>query len=76
MLLHAQGGLLEMICLEAVVCFAFDALEVHLNRLVGVLRMLVAISCLLVEILCVIFTILFCAEHVAEESTFQSDISL
>ena len=74
-LLHAEGRLLEMISFESIVCLTLHALQVHVNSLLGVLRMLVAVGCLLIEILGVILAILLGAEHVAKEAAFQCLVS-
>lgn len=75
-LLHAEGGLLEMIGLEAVVGLALDALEVHLHGLVRVLRVLIAVGGLLVEILGVVLAVLLRRKHVAEEAALECRICL
>ena len=69
-LLHAKSSLFEMIRLEAVIRLALDAFEVHLDGLLRVFRMLIAVRSLLVQIFRIIFTILLRAEHIAEESAF------
>ena len=69
-LLHAKSSLFEMIRLKAVIRLALDAFEVHLDGLLRVFRMLIAVRSLLVQIFRFIFTILLRAEHIAEESAF------
>ena len=70
MLLHAKRSLFEMIRLEAVVRLALDALEVHLDGLLRVFRMLIAVRSLLVQFFRIVFSILLRAEHIAEEAAF------
>ena len=69
-LLHAKSSLFEMIRLEAVIRLALDAFEVHLDGLLRVFRMLIAVRSLLVQIFRIVFSILLRAEHIAEEPAF------
>ena len=75
-LLHAKSSLFEMIRLKSVIRLALDAFEVHLDGLLRVFRMLIAVRSLLVQFFRIIFTILLRAEHIAEESAFQRGVCL
>ena len=73
---HAECCLFEMICLEAIISLAFNAFKVHFNCLLWLFGMLVAISSLLKQLFCIVFTVLFCVEHVAEETAFEGCFGL
>ena len=60
-----------MIRLEAIISLALYTLQVHLHGGLLVVAVLVAVGSLLEEVLCLVLSVLFVAEQVGEEATFE-----
>ena len=65
-----------MVCSETIVIFALDTLQVHLDGLLRLPRMLITVRSLLVKIFGVVFSVLLVTEHIREEATLQGCIGL